>query len=188
MCCCWWFSSGLPDVSVDTLRSFTWRGEESQFLIIRDWHVGHEHRRLAGTSYTEFFIENAQNKKSGSLKKKKSREKTMLSCQLPFYSVCIQGDFILIHVGRSTDSGKYLSSEVKGRGQACYWKKMCLTKSLSYLFCGECFTTVQFYLSFLQTDAQKTWISFYECVPVQHYAAGIHFKLKISVPKEQCLL
>lgn len=48
----------------------------------------------------------------------------MLSCQLPFYSVCIQGDFILIHVGRSTDSGKYLSSEVKGRGQACYWKKM----------------------------------------------------------------
>lgn len=65
-CCSWWFSSGLPDVSVDTLRNFTWQGEESEFLTTRDWHVGHEHWGLAGTFYKQFFKENAQNKKTGS--------------------------------------------------------------------------------------------------------------------------
>lgn len=64
MCCCWCLNLGLNDVSTGPLRIFTWQKEESQLLIIRDWHTGVEHWTLGGTFYTGTFKEDPENKRT----------------------------------------------------------------------------------------------------------------------------
>lgn len=180
MCCCRWFSSGFPDVSVDTLGSFTWQGEESQFLIIRDWHIGHECWRLAGTFYTKAFIENAQNKKTGSWGMEHGEDKTLYLVSSLFILFAYKE--ISSHSSRKEHWQREMSVfRGKGkRGQAWYWKMMCMT--MPELWGAN--TSPQFSFSYpsLKQMPRKDYESaLWKQAPLQHYGAGINFKLQISV-------
>lgn len=180
-CCCWWFSSGFPDVSADTLRSFTWQGEESRFLIIRDWHIGHGCRRLAGTFYTKAFIENAQNKKTGSWGMEQGEDKTPYLVSSLFILFAYKE--ISSHLSRK-EHWQWEMSVFRGkgkRGQAWYWMKegvydnACVTGTN---------TSPQFSFScpFLKQMPRKGYESvLWEWAPLQHCRAGINFKLQVSV-------
>ena len=178
-CCCGWFSSGFPDVPVDTLRSFTWQGEESQFLIIRDWHIGHECWRLAGIFYTKAFIENAQNKKTESWEMEQGEDKTLYLFSSLF--VLFAYKEISSHWSRKEHWWREMSvfRGKEKRGQAWHWK-MCMT--VRGLWGASTLPHFSFIYPFLKQMPRKDYKSAsWKWAQPQHCRAGINFKLQISV-------